>query len=324
MNDKPIVYLENGVTVFRASALAQCQKALVAARMGFEGVGLPEWFQEKLDESSELEYEVGEKAEGVIGKKVLRPGEIDERVELWITNKIMVRGHIDGVIDEGSPAPIFEAKALGQDFFDKWRAGGISMFPYYAAQLTLYMRAWPHPDDPSGRAYFAVLNKATGEIDVTYFDQYPADLNELMKRAIEVDRLGREEQLPEECDTERSLICPFPYLHDSEEGEEEVDEEEFDTLVNQYLNAKQEVDKFEAIKKEVSKKLEAYLDEHDLKKAHHPRASVSIVEQERRTIDKQGKAKMKEDGVDPSKYEKVSVSRYPKVTPKEKKDGGTD
>lgn len=294
MVDTPIAYTEGKKTVIRASAIGGCTKALVAARMGYQGVSPPGWLQGKFDESSELEWEVGERAQESIGYPVMRPEESRGAglVEWSVGKNIVVRGHVDGWVAVGWPYQVFEAKALGKDLFGKWKSKGMEAFPYYAAQLTVYMKAL------ETGAYFVVLNKDTGEVDWEFFEkeEYPYSLGELRVKALAV---AKEEDLPEVCDVDMGIVCPFPYLHTNgdEEGEEMWDK--LRTLAEEYHEVREKAKWYEERKKEIGKEIKSQLDEEGVEKAIGDGVSVKKVKQTRK---KWLEKKMREDGIDPDEY----------------------
>lgn len=327
MSDKPIVYIDDSdTTVYRASAIGGCTKSLIAVRMGFESVPPPAWLRPALEEGQEREEEVLEKA-----LEQVEPGgwvEPDQRpVELVVKggeedgDRVVIRGHTDGTIyrDDGLDSPAIagiEAKAFGETLWNTYKKKGMAAFPYYIAQLTIYMQATGLP------FYFAVLNKVTGEVDVQRYDSPPMDVELLVQKVLYVEEKAWKSDLPVECDM-RSAICPVPYLHEDTEAQpiegflagEEVDT--FLALTKTYEKAQAEEKAAREKKKKAGAGLKPLFETAGEKKLEDEVYTVTWVAN---TYTKWDEEAMRKDGIDPEKYKvKMEGNGYPKVTNKVKK-----
>lgn len=216
------VYEEDGRIVYRASALGGCLVALAAARQGYDQAA---YSQHQLDI-----FARGERAEewyAEIAKLTRR----QETIELEVTNKIVVRGHIDGVnagttVDECKHVNDTDWRAWTPEWFDDhplWRK--------YTWQISVYMLA----TGMMGR--FVLINTAVDpyRFKIYTFEKPPHTLDEIRGRIFEAEATAREDEL--RCGL-ADYFCRYPSLHQHEI----TDEPELDALVGEYLRRKQIVD----------------------------------------------------------------------------------
>lgn len=323
MDQPPIVYEDdNGSIVFRASAVGNCTKALIAAYMEFEPVQPPQWIKEKMDESGRLEDYIVELANREISGVPHKPYTPSQRtVEHWFEYEgvpVVIRGRIDGM-DMEDPIPL-EIKALGQSMWDDWKRGRFDNFPAYADQATAYWwgcsalwgGAIPH-------MHYAVYNKDTGELDLQKLERPPSNIVQLQDKCKHVIEEGESGELPESCDKE-SFICPFVYLHEdttSEIDDEDDEAELFNALCHQYKEADAEEKRGKAKKDEVKKRIKDYLNSHVSRdaqgrvKAQTDEYKVTWVVKNNKNFDRE---KLAEELGDLEPYYKTYKVEYPYVT----------
>jgi hypothetical protein len=302
-DDRPSVYLEGNRTVFRASALGGCLRALVAARLGYDP--LP------FDDASELRMEEGNLHEPAIVEWLTTEGwpVVDQQrlIELTVADTIVIRGHIDGVGRRpGRDDVLVEIKAMGQDPFKRWITDRFTSNERYAWQVSVYMHALGLP------GLFVVKNRNTGAVDVTEIDEAPVPLAKIKARAAQIEAIARRGDFPD-CDTAYLWNCPYRYLHDQKElpgitGVEAVDDVEVDALAAAYDRARTLATQADTMKKVARDRLADVV--RDRKKVRTGRWSVSCSLQKRTTIDM---AKLRAE-VDVSPYEVASEVETVRVT----------
>lgn len=243
--DGPIVEVgDDGRVVYRASALGGgCQKALVAARLEYAAMPPPKEMQDRFDEGHLHEPHVLEKMrrEGwtIWGEQ--------ETVELQVTGRIVVRGHIDakGAVDITShevkdvQANIVEVKTQSKDEWDGFERNGWDhgFFPGYKWQLSAYMLATKLP------AVLVRKNRNSGQIKMEWVDEPFYSLVDIRKRVLEIEALASE-GLPNECLPTVKYPCPYYYLHTKELAVADaaslpvvVKDEELEELARVYVEA---------------------------------------------------------------------------------------
>jgi hypothetical protein len=300
-DNRPSVYTEGNRTVFRASALGGCLRALVAARLGYDP--LP------FDEASELRMGEGNLHEPVIVEWLKTDGwtvtDQQKLIELTVADTLVVRGHIDGQARHTGPPRLLEIKAMGQDPFKRWVADRFASNDRYAWQVSAYMHALDLP------GLFVVKNRNTGEVDVFEVDEAPIPLAKIKARVAQVEAIARRGDFPA-CDTEYLWNCPYRFLHDQKElplgGEAVVDAAEVDALAAAYDRARTQATQADTMKKLARDRLAEVV--RDRKKIRTSLWSVSCSMQKRTVLDM---AKLKAE-VDVSPYEVTSEVETVRVT----------
>lgn len=250
-DDRPNVYVENDVAIYRASSVGNCVKGLVAARLGMEPGPHPDWLLEKfaqgnvnepiilmmLEENHHVSMWTDLELEAA--GYVLDDGQV--LVELPVGSGVRIRGHLDGIGDDGDVVYVVEAKAFGESFWDKYDKEGITGFPYYSAQLAIYMAATGLP------GLFVIGRKDTdgvvNEIRVTHFDEPPVNVGLVKAKVAKVERAAASGELPG-CDV-KQYPCQWFHLGgecreggDRGAGLEESEDLELDLLASQYRQGK--------------------------------------------------------------------------------------
>lgn len=316
--------------VIRSSTLGGCIRNLVAARMGIRAVSFGDDAKRRMNEGVIHEPHIlahlKEKGwETVAQQSVL---------ELSIAGgTILIRGHSDAKVANmmDGHLRVTEAKTMGKDVYAKWKRAGWEEFRRYAYQFSSYMHTTGLP------GLFAVKNRDSGEIDVQLFDEAPIDLATIKVRAM---KIRAAETLPL-CDPvmwgcQRYFIHVADVEIDPLTGLEVSKGQEskalppaptdlppaaipaVEELARAYHEAQAECAAAEGKRKEIGAFLVAALDHHHLKKAETRRVGVTVVERTDTRIDAKA---LRADLPDvAAKYEKKSVSRYPKVTIRDEED----
>lgn len=166
-DNRPSVYVEGGMPVYRASGIMGCPRALWLARQGYEPTPPPEGLRKAFD--------AGNVMERVVVRKLREEGfyveEAQEAIEVKVAGCV-VRGHLDvsvlsaktrpnldrgmqpfekfkeshpGLAGWDGGACIAEIKSMNADEYERWGREGFSGWPKYAAQAAIYMRAKSMP-----------------------------------------------------------------------------------------------------------------------------------------------------------------------------------
>lgn len=221
-DDRGNVYREGDRTIYRASGLGGCVRALVAERMGYEPLPYPEWIQQRFGEGNLHEGDILRRAQATVGVEWAENGHPDDQPEIeleippWDSeglDHLIVRGHCDGVgYVQGLPY-IIEAKALSAGEFIRWLKEGFEGFKRYAWQLSCYMIG-VSPNEPY-QGLFVVKDRNSGDIDFTWVKEPPYSFAEITARVHESERMAAEQWLPT-CDISM-YPCPFSFLHEDED-----------------------------------------------------------------------------------------------------------
>lgn len=310
MSDAGVVTVESGRGVYRASALGQCERALIAARMGMTPAAPPAWLQAKFDEGHKWEPVIMGALEQVHELRIVGQ---QETVEIPVGEFALIRGHIDG---RAAPTHLVEAKALGKSLFDEWWSKGVRQFfdshPGYRDQLTLYMSALGLP------ALYVVLDKERSTeqdpvLTVTEVAEPPGDLDEIKARVLQIELAGRKGALPKEC-IAPSFPCPFYYLpsHDAKEAKPD-DTDEFAVLAQEAVEAREDKKRAEERAKSANAQLLEYLQQQGADKLECEGYTANRVASKSTSFDREA---MKADGV-LEQYLKEKQFEYAKAQRKE-------
>jgi len=228
-DNRSIAYREDKASIYRASGIGSCVKALVAAMLGYEE-GRGTYTQNILDlaakEGTRHETHVVEDLEELN----YRVDASQQTVQLRIIPGVYIRGHIDGIVKvpKGRKNRVLEIKSMSKNRFKNWSAPdriedrmNIPEFERYAWQVSAYMHALDF------EAVYAVKNRDSGELLVETLKLPPVDLRELRKKVIDAEKWRVMEELPPCTGNAGELFfCAYSYLHeDSPHGDEENDED---------------------------------------------------------------------------------------------------
>lgn len=258
-DNRPSVYEEDGIWVYRASAIGNCLKNLVAHRLEMGASEHPDWLLKAFDEGKKNEpiilqmlkdegefkfldeYELTMR--GIAGNTIRMVNGQFEAV-IPIGKSAMIRGHTDGIVQrfvktaewDSGDRRVVEAKAFAKSFYDKYKKLGLAGFPYYVAQVSSYMHATGLP------CLFVVGLKdehgVVQSIEKEYIDTPPMSIGQLKAIVAKVESCAAKGELPG-C-TYEQYPCQFFWLHEKPEAKEgmsvdDVEEVLLESLGQQYL-----------------------------------------------------------------------------------------
>jgi hypothetical protein len=247
LSDKPSVYLEDGKAIYRASALGNCQNALLLARLGYTGSMPPQWMQDRYDEGNEQEAIIGRKLERDFGFHLY--GE-QQTMEIDCGSKAMVRGHCDWLnqgpfqvnnlgsmvaVDVEGPV-VVDAKAFAVSTYAKWRKTQFKGFDYYLWQMSVYA----HAIGAVG-VVMAVKNKNTSQYLVEYFPtETLRPMADVICRVLEIEDMATNGVMPfdQPC-SPKMFPCPYFMMHPSAEKRDAP--EQLQSLVDERQKLKQDI-----------------------------------------------------------------------------------
>src|SRR5438445_10756925 len=128
---------DKDIVVYRASGLGHCLRGLVAARKGLAPKPFSDDTLKRFAEGNRLE-------EPILREVASRGYIISDRqleVNIPITKRIAVRGHIDGIAFDGVQKWVIDAKSASTKSFNNFLTHGMNAFDSYRWQLSVYMIA---------------------------------------------------------------------------------------------------------------------------------------------------------------------------------------
>jgi hypothetical protein len=200
-DERPIVYLEAGRPVYRASASGYCRRMLGAARLGY--VPKPD------SEYLLLAAREGQRHEEWIVEDLVREGwqvfQRQKEIEVDL-GALVVRGHVDGVAARGKrELYVLEIKTMSRWMFGQLRREGISY--KHRCQMAVYSRALGLP------ALYVVKCRDTGETERYVVNDL--DFREVEERLLEVELAALKDRLPKPDDDlcfggrcQYDFLCP--------------------------------------------------------------------------------------------------------------------
>jgi hypothetical protein len=222
-DDRGIAYREGDTTIYRASAVGGCIRALVAALTGYETNYYP-----SAHNILSLAADEGNLHEGAVIDRLRDMGyRVDEQqsqVEYRVVKGIVIRGHSDGIIyPPKARAPrILEVKTMSKVRYKNWKSFDTALdalrdpeFAKYGVQITVYMLA--HGIE---KVVYAVKNRDSGELDVQEFAAYPFSPKEIRRKILKAESAAMKDTLPD-CDIPDSarFFCGYQDLHDVKDSE---------------------------------------------------------------------------------------------------------
>lgn len=304
---------------YRASSLGGCIKSLIAARSGYEPLDVYSGMT-VLEEGNLHEPHIIERLR-TDGWIISRQQEECERVLAGFG--VNITGHNDGIIQlstgddytTASDPLVLEIKTMGDASFKDWKRRGWSnpgLMQKYKWQVSFYMHCYAMP------LMFVVKNRNSGEMDTDFVREPFYSWSDIVNRITQIEIAARNSDLPELCDSPM-YPCPFNYLH--EEAKDDTIAEagdELSGLVAEYILKR---DKRDELVNECKVILGEIKEKADGKKVSFPFASYTEASVRRVSYDYD---KMRGDGIDVEKYEKVTFTTTPKVTKKKVKEGEAD
>lgn len=216
-DDRPSVYRDGTNIVYRASALGECVRALLAM---YDGVKPRR--KAAMTELLELTAEEGNLHEGAVVANLQSVHRYElistqDTIEVPVIPGVIVRGHVDARLMRDRPT-LAEVKSKSDKQFEIWMREKWAAFPNHAAQLTTYMRAYPDHD-----GLLAVKRRSDGK---TVYEECaagdpPMDWSDIRSKILTVE-VARRNGLTPACDLTgtRAFFCPMWFLHDEKDLEE--------------------------------------------------------------------------------------------------------
>ena len=244
-DNRPPVYEENGIWVYRASFVGNPLRCLSAARQGYEGLPPPDYLIKAAEAGDMAEIEVKAKLRNM-GYRI--SGE-QNTVEISLYPGTIVRGHMDAAhcIDPNGEDRILEVKSMSQRVWDEWQKWGFERFTNYAAQITIYMAA------QGAQATYAIINRETGELDVFNLTEFPTSLGRIADK-IGTAEVGALTGVLPVCDGSAKSPCPWSFMCDKEEM---LFEELESAGERRILEIAEELDRLREVESEVKAEIEA-------------------------------------------------------------------
>jgi len=213
-DNRPNVYVENGVSVYRASSLGHCERALLAARKGMEPLPFPDFMYDRFEEGNVAEPHI--MARFCDDNPDWKLDGSQDEIVINVAENIIVRGHIDGMAVRNNQRCVVEAKALGTDWFNKFKKKGLAGLPdSYAWQLSIYMAALKtdHAVLVAGQKIGGLIVPES-EFHYLWIDTPPFTLEQICERVTGIESKVDDKEWPP-CLNE--WLCGYPYLHDEPE-----------------------------------------------------------------------------------------------------------
>lgn len=307
MDNKPAIQVLPDRTIYRASALGECIKALAARRMGYEPFSFTE------DELTR--FKEGDLHEDAILSEL--PYVLDRQRELvlQLTSSLSVVGHIDGVQTEYGKRKLLEIKTTNKEGFKEivekgWETPGFVQ--KYKWQISCYMIALDLECD------LIFKDKESGKLWTLSAEIPPYSIEQIRARVLRVEAIARSGSLPKLCEPGvNQWFCKFPFLHEHDPVTV-LDDKELGELAHQYDNAVIDVRTAEERKKSLRKALKNGMGDH--KKVAIDDARVTFYNTPKISYDHKA---MASDGIDIAKYKVVKDVEYLKVKIKEKDEQET-
>ena len=253
-DNRAIVYVENAVPIYRASALGNPLRCLTSARAGNTPLEPPEYLRKAAEAGTRYEVIVKDRLtdEGwVIDDE---QGFVECRVDLTEveyagSEYAVIRGHLDAISiyhpDDPMDDRMLEVKSMSANVNQQWVAHRFDSFPTYAAQLTFYMAAVDKP------ALYAVVNRDTDELELVTYDEPPMDPESLFNKVRSVEALNAQGIMPP-CSGAK-YQCAYSYMCDKAEISPADlaavgDEAALAAAVERYDEARSKIGEYEILK----------------------------------------------------------------------------
>lgn len=312
------VYVQDdGVIVYRASALGMCTKRLVHARLGDERVDVefPAWT-------------AGQAAEDWLAdREKWQDVNRDVRLEMEVMPGVIVRGHVDHYVYRKSFVEIKSMSGMEWDKF--WAVHGESnrdgkelvldgsavwsdartpLWGKYAWQMSAYMHATRTP------LSVAIINRDTLDVGFLLLNKPVVSRGRIARKILEIELLARDLDVPVACDLP-GYPCPYFYAHD--ENREEMEDERLMYVVGLYQRAKAKADVWAKAKSKAYDELKKM----GVGKYETDREKVTVYERKDKSLDREALDAFLETYDKGMKdFQKETVRTQVRITPK-KVDG---
>lgn len=249
---RPSVYQDGPLTVYRGSSLGNCLLSLVAARRGYVPMPQKAFLETVAAEGHLHEPDIVKKVEEIGDWMIRGIGENQLTLELEVGPNIVVRLHPDGIASRSGEERVFEAKSMSDAVFRKFHKGGFQSHPGYAWQFSGEMAATDLP------GLFAYKNRNNGQLEILEVDYPPYSLADIKVRIARVEALANDEGIEVSevaCDIKGLGCLKYAYLHQAKSIDaplpEHFDALKLDALAETYTRARDMKSLYEASMKEV-------------------------------------------------------------------------
>ncbi len=260
-DDRPNVYEEEGVWVYRASAAGRCERELWAYRTGMTPTAHPDWLLKAFQEGHDNEDAILKVVGGVtMAQRV---------IEIPVGKGVMFRGAIDGY--QESSKKLVDAKAFAEStYYTKWLKTGIRGFPGYTAQMRLYGAGLELQGLELNGLIMAIgIKDDDGVVQKVKqfqysFDDLPVTLRDLKRKVMRIEAAAVSGEMPP-CVEPLQYPCSFFFIHD--EKEIMVSDNEFlELMANKWRAAKVREDAAKKDRDEAGAMILSTLDEMEREK----------------------------------------------------------
>ena len=210
-DNRPSVYTDGNLVVYRASALGSCTRALAAIRSGHEPVApFPARFRKTLDDGNRGEAVI---LQGVADAGYTIGGGQQDEIELIVgttadAKTIVVRGHVDDiVVDSVGSFRVVDAKTTSAKY-------GVSddLAERYNWQIAVYMHALGMP----GMFAYGIKDPDTGDVvdvEIELVDTPPHTMGQIKARIAKIEYMAQGRRyLDVECSVKNKYPCPVYHL----------------------------------------------------------------------------------------------------------------
>lgn len=255
-DDRPIVYVEDGITTYRASALSICPRAFIYARQGH-----PSRVPKNLLEA----FQYGTDHEDAVLEMAVRRGyNISHRqfeVLLHVSTTVRIVGHIDGYATtfKATPIPrsVMEVKCLNHENTEKFCTDPDS-FPGYMLQAKSYIMGME-----AEQVIFLIYDKDEDQLHEVKISRSELDAYELSLAIMDREQAWhyfQSEDVWPKCIT--TSFCPYYYLHE----DELIDDEELERNFQVYSALQNQISHLEKLGAIVKGKIKDHLSEAAISK----------------------------------------------------------
>lgn len=306
-DNRPIVYREGDVWVYRASSIGLPVRCLAAARQGYDPLPSPQHLLAAAAEGNRLEPVVKERLQ----KEGFRIGVEQQEVELQVEGAAAIlRGHLDGAdvsTPDGRDGLILEVKTMSRRVWDKFWRYRWDRAVTYAWQLSVYMHAVG-----AEAAVYAVLNRDTDQLQTFIVEEPPVRWSQIEAKVLAVEAFGERSDLPP-C-TGAEYECSWSYLCDRQAAQfvelESGDAELIASLAARYTQLSEAIKELNGLKGQVRDELVVALEAAG-GKVETAGWRVQMVERTNTSLDRDALRRELGDRFD--EFTKRSTSRYPRV-----------
>lgn len=271
-DNRPFRYVETGddgteTVVYRASSVGACERALIATARKYERRQHPDWFDAVLDEGRRMEPFIDAIWQDTAGQEVtggqdtveLHVGEIDGR-------NVIVRGHIDGMIDGSNGKTLVEYKKFRPSTWGKFLQQGVEVNVNYPWQVSVYMHAGGFDSAMFVGGLYSPETDRITEVAEFRLATPPIPLAAIRRKVARIERMVNAGYDP--CDDgvvckATMYPCPYFYLHDDKQNPVDKGDKSVDGVVLEPTDALYDLIADAQMHRQEVTRLRKLVDEHD-------------------------------------------------------------